>query len=581
MIPVALIAIFGTLIRSIPQLDNIFTPMGTMLHEVDPYFNFRLLENMVANFPSAMAIDGYANYQGMAVGFPPLMNWIATIIIKLTGADPIMVAVWMPPVLGGLIAIPIYLIGKELFSKPVGLIGAFIAMILPCELFHRSLLGFYDHHILEATFFFWSMFLILRYVKTNKAVWAFLAGTALGLYLITWLGGMFGVTVLAIGCASHILWKPAKDTAIGFTTIFAITALFGLIYWGQPYAPGNYIPVMPLIVLSPGLAYAFYKAWDWALSRWPINKYVVVGVSLAVIILIGLIGYQFYGGEIKFALASVFWGFGSIISEAQPSYPYVWVAVYGVCAILMFGGMYYALKKEFFSPVFLVAMIILLVAEIGQRRWGYYFGADVALLSGLLIYQLSKMAIPKMAIPVTIVSLFFVFMPMVQTVMAVATLPTYINPYYYDSLEWLEENTYEPFTEDYYLALDTNNEEPAYTVLAWWDYGHWINQISHRVSLANPANQMSFEMRAFWMSQNEEQAEKYISGSNIGIIVATKEMTEPEKFYAVILQLGEDIDQLEELRPNSMAVRMWTGEGITQYQLIYQNDLVKIWLRRF
>lgn len=580
MIPVALIAIFGTLIRSIPQLDNIFTPMGTMLHEVDPYFNFRLLENMVANFPSAMAIDGYANYQGMAVGFPPLMNWIATIIIKLTGADPMMVAVWMPPVLGGLIAIPIYLIGKELFSKPVGLIGAFIAMILPCELFHRSLLGFYDHHILEATFFFWAMFLILRYVKTNKAVWAFLAGTALGLYLITWLGGMFGVTVLAIGCALHILWKPSKDTAIGFTVIFAITALFGLIYWGQPYAPGNYIPVMPLIVLSPGLAYAFYKAWDWALSRWPIDKYVVVGSSLVFIIIIGLIGYQFYGEEIKFALASVFWGFGSIISEAQPSYPYVWVAVYGVCAILMFGGMYYALKKEYFSPIFLVAMIIFFIAEIGQRRWSYYFGIDVALLSGLLVYQLSKLAIPKMAVPVTIVSLFFIFMPMVQTVIGVATLPTYNNPYY-DSLVWLRENTYEPFTDDYYLDLDTHGEQPAYTVLAWWDYGHWINQISHRVPLANPANQMSFEMRAFWMSQNEEQAEKYISGSNIGIIVATKEMTDPSKFYAVILQLGEDIDQLEELRPNSMAVRMWTGEGITQYQLIYQNDLVKIWLRRF
>nr|QNO54870.1 hypothetical protein GHJHFCIO_00020 [Methanosarcinales archaeon ANME-1 ERB7] len=72
---------------------------------------------------------------------------------------------------------------------------------------------------------------------------------------------------------------------------------------------------------------------------------------------------------------------------------------------------------------------------------------------------------------------------------------------WYESLSWMRNNT--PDTGvDYYAHYDQPpiNEttggiedykypESAYSVISWWDYGHWITRIARRIPVANPFGQ--------------------------------------------------------------------------------------------
>jgi dolichyl-diphosphooligosaccharide--protein glycosyltransferase len=59
----------------------------------------------------------------------------------------------------------------------------------------------------------------------------------------------------------------------------------------------------------------------------------------------------------------------------------------------------------------------------------------------------------------------------------------------------MQNNTPEPFSDpDFYYAYYERPEpgetydypDSAYGVMSWWDYGHWITRIAHRIPIANP-----------------------------------------------------------------------------------------------
>jgi dolichyl-diphosphooligosaccharide--protein glycosyltransferase len=81
-----------------------------------------------------------------------------------------------------------------------------------------------------------------------------------------------------------------------------------------------------------------------------------------------------------------------------------------------------------------------------------------------------------------------------------ATIVLASNPYsissdWYDAMIWMKNNTPEPFGNDsfyYSLYKAPANGQPyaypdtAYGVMSWWDFGHWITCIAHRIPNANP-----------------------------------------------------------------------------------------------
>lgn len=562
---VSLIVISAFLIRVIPQWNNIFTSYGVLYHDVDTYLHLRLIENMIANFPIALSIDKYALLGGMDIGFPPLWNWLVVIISKV-GIDYHYVDAFLPPILGALTAVPVYLIGRTLFNRSIGIVASLICVLLPSEFLHRTLLGFSDHHALEIFFMAWVLFFVVKFCKVLNYKWAILSGLFLGLYMDSWLGGMFFVAILLTGFMFQFAHQPCKKIIYGFSLMFLIAYIATFLYYGEPYRAGN-INFMPVAIALPLLFIPYTLMNDKRISI------ILIGCGL---LLGGGLAYGIYSEEIVFALRSIFWGFGSIISEAQPAYPYVFVSTLGVSVLLMFGGLYYATKRESLSPLFLVWWAVLFIAMIGQRRWGYYFTMPVSILSAVLLVNLTECVKPNLKKIILGLTVFFVLISSARTIIGVSSVKPYVNEYYITACEWLRNNTPEPFSRDYYYSLDTNGELPDYVVLAWWDYGHWINEIGHRVVLSNPASQISIEMREYLLAQSQAEAEGIIADLPVKYIFATKELTGANKFYAVVFQLG--FVDVEGYIKDSMAVRLWTGEGIT-YKLVYENKEVKIYER--
>ncbi|MDF2955868.1 MAG: Asparagine N-glycosylation enzyme [Candidatus Alkanophagales archaeon MCA70_species_2] len=73
---------------------------------------------------------------------------------------------------------------------------------------------------------------------------------------------------------------------------------------------------------------------------------------------------------------------------------------------------------------------------------------------------------------------------------------------WYEALSWMRENTPEQITPalnytDFYYQFyeppptgeDYKYPNGTYSVMSWWDYGHWITRIAHRIPTANPFQQ--------------------------------------------------------------------------------------------
>ena len=220
-----LAALFGLAlyIRIAVPYDQVFVKDWVWFRDTDAYYYIRHIENLVHNFPHFNSFDPYMLYPGGSIGLHrPFFAWLIAGIVRLvsSGAPSLQaietVAAYMPAVLGALTLIPAYFIGRELFNRWAGLLAAALVAILPGEFLHRSLLGFTDHHVAEVLFSTVSLLFFILAIRrarereitfrhllardwpalSRPLVYALLAGLFLGLYLLTWIGGLMFIFII-------------------------------------------------------------------------------------------------------------------------------------------------------------------------------------------------------------------------------------------------------------------------------------------------------------------------------------------------------------------------------------------------
>jgi len=107
---------------------------------------------------------------------------------------------------------------------------------------------------------------------------------------------------------------------------------------------------------------------------------------------------------------------------------------------------------------------------------------------------------PEFILTILVIGLL-VFYPPLTTTLASAQSGGGPDNNWYEALTWMKGNTPEPGL-DYYALYEEppfnetankyevyNYPEPAYSVISWWDYGHWITRIGRRIPVANPLGQ--------------------------------------------------------------------------------------------
>lgn len=628
LVSIVLAVLFGVALylRAYLPYDQIFTDGWIKFASVDAYYHMRLVDNLLHNFPHYLTFDPYTFYpNGTIVPWPPFFDWLLAGIIWLIGlGSPTqhtvdVVGVYFPAVIGALTVIPVFFIGKALFNRWVGVISAGLVAILPGEFLGRSILGFTDHHVAEVFLTAVTvLFLILalkasqrgqlsfRQIKhrqwpivTKPLVYSLLAGISLGIYLLTWVGGLLFVFIIFVYFVVQFIIDHLKHRStdylclVGAIIFFVALAMFLPISQEKLYLAPLIIAFLALLLLN-GISRLMEKRGV---------KRIYYPVAVAVLGVTGLSVLYFVDPVLLESMLAKFGifvrsGAGLTISEVRPllftsgsfSLTVAWNSFTTslFLSLISFGVLTYHIirRGEPDKTLLLVWSLLMLAAALGQRRFAYYFAVNAALLTGYISWRILEFAgISKlMARPVetlkrikkkkgrlkrirsapslaasrakaalgAIAVFFLVFFPNISPAMNVAGQVQFApDDAWYETLSWLKENTSEPFAEpNFYFELyeppptgeGYQYPESAYGVMAWWDYGHWISRIAHRIPISNPFQQGAAEAGRFFTAQDEASANEMMTelGARYVIIDMATTIT---KFSGVVIFAGGSSDE--------------------------------------
>ncbi len=221
----------------------------------DPYYHLRRAELAVNHFPRIPGFDHYIGYpRGGNGGWPPLFELITAapaLAIGLGQPSPQLLercAALLPPLLGSLTVLLVYLLGVQLAGRACGLLSAFALALLPAHAF-KSAIGYFDHDV-AAVFFAAAFFAFLVRAETappgKGRSPALLAGGALALGMLSWTGFTLFAGIAAAYAALryaglHRRGQDDQPLLAATRTAFACAGLAIL-----PFAPVNLPDFGPL-----------------------------------------------------------------------------------------------------------------------------------------------------------------------------------------------------------------------------------------------------------------------------------------------------------------------------------------------
>jgi oligosaccharyl transferase (archaeosortase A-associated) len=670
--PIAIVGIILAVLCGISLYIRIALPYQQVFHngtvwflETDSYFYMRNIENMVHNFPHFNVFDPYMFFPGGSDALTrPFFAWLVTAVILLVrGATTLyhmeVITAYMPAILGALTVIPVYFIGKELFNRWVGVISAALIAILPGEFMHRSLLGFTDHHVAETLFSTVCILFLIMAIKRAREreisfdhflnrnwstiakplVYSLLAGIFLGIYSLCWGGGLLFVFIIFAYLViqfivDHLRHKSSDYLCIVSTPLFLIAFLMTLPLLSNSSTDTMFRVSMLVAIVAPIVLSIISRLLAGRAVKPVYYPLILLGLAG-----IGLAALHAINPSVLHTMLSQFRiftpaGARLTIMEVQPllapngvftlSLAWANFTASFFISFIAFGMLiYFAIKgKSADTTLFLVWSIVMLIAVLSQRRFGYYYAVNAALLTGYFCWKmldiagLSKLrakskevvtvvkkfkkkkktrekAKPKTfmqprgawvrVIVVGIVIFFAVFFPNIGNVEAFGGSQNPImDDGWYTSLVWLKDNSPEPFGDPnlyydiYPLFPDFKYPETAYGVMSWWDYGYFIMQIAHRIPNANPAQAGAVNAGRFFTAQNESAANKVADDLGIKYVVIDSLMATPAKFYAMAQWAGKSQDEFFEVYyvPTSSSGGQWT---YLFYPAYYNSTVVRLY----
>jgi len=509
--------------------------------ETDAWYHMRLVDATVRHFPHRIWFDPYLAWPGGEwVNAGPFFDWLIAGLALLIGlGSPSsrlvdVVGAYVPPLLGALTVVPVYVLGRELFSRRAGLWAAFIVGVLPGQIMTRSLLGFTDHHcaetLLSTTVLMWFV-LAANALAPRQRLWrSVAAGITLGCYLLTWGGASLFVLIVAVAMGLVLILQRIGLAAVDdllriVVPAFAAAALM-VVPWitTRPYFGYGVAGLVGGVLLLFAL-----RAWGnvTATRRGGLVVYFVgLAASAGLCLALAYVGRGGWNGLAQEIARLSPWRSAGYVSEAMPllrspaRYPLPLWNDFVTCLFLAVLGVFWSLLRtrpftSFGSVLLFVWTGVLVAATIGQVRFAYYLAVNVALLAGLacdeLQYSIERDRHQVVRWATTLILLLVVTVPAGARIRAVWGLEYTLSDDWYDALQWLQSHTPEPFESDdaYYrtdLVIPDAAHSTAYGVLAWWDYGYWIARVAHRIPNSNPKQTQVKEVAAFLLAQGPAEA---------------------------------------------------------------------------
>ena len=585
-------------LRAIIPIKNVFIDGSVIFSsDGDPWYHMMLAISTALNLQRPW-FDPMTNFpSGQPIPYGPFNSWGIAIISLIMGlGHPSIhlidsVGAFFPAILGALLVIPVYFMGRELGGKSCGLISALIVAVLPGQIFQRSVLGFPDHHVSESLLSAFAIMFFMLAISSGKGMgfesirkdwtqlkmpllYSALAGISLGLYIDAWASGFLfeGIILIFIilqSIADHLKNRNAEYLGISGAITFLIATLLILPFIQPYYGFDNYLYSLfqPTILLIGVAAALFVSLLSRIMKERGANRYYFPGVIVAIVIL----GLIILSAAVPTFTGTLFAGFNIFQAKGGGA-----STVAEVSPLLMEGGQFSldGIQAEFpgisviLSPFFLslialvllsiyyirtqrntylltiIWSIIILFLTLAQVRFAYYYGVNVALLTGFLAsWVLGKAGFSKLndraieskdlgkllfsnlkGVAVIVLILILVIYPSVSLSILMAEYTTGPENDWLTSVAWLENNTPSPGMDIYTIYQKPPDGQQysypatAYGVMSWWDYGDYIETIGHRMPNANPFQQGIGSLSAntpgsspFFLSESEDQAESVLA----------------------------------------------------------------------
>lgn len=524
----ALIVGIALAMRLYALWDVVFMSTHVNLTETDAWYHLRATEHLVRNFPHHLQFDPYTD--GRVVPLPPLLDYVAAVVALIVGAGHpssstiATVAALMPPVLGVLTVVAVYAVARVAAGSVAGLLAAVLAATLPGHFLDRTLLGFGDHHALEAlvsTLVLWAVARALTRSGATVSAGLWLAA-ALTAFRLTWTSSAMLVAVLAAWLIAHAAlqsWRRGGAGEVGKIVGIAVMIALPLALMFESLEPYQvHLHVAALAVL--GLVAAGIEVGHAGLARrwWTSRQLAALASAAAVFVIV--VARLAFPEIVSNALGELsrfsFTNPAQSVIEAKPllmmngdlSWQPVWAFfrsgfVLGLVAVawLAVRWMRQGRASDLLLIVWTLAMYL---ATFGVNRFGYYLVPAVSIVGGALCASAidagRRAGARWRVLAVVAVSAGAFGLNLVPTLASTErNLGTPAG--WYPAYEWLRRQTDEPFGDpDYYDArYDVKAPVPSrWSVMVWWDYGYELLALSRRVPVSIPTGGGAVEAAKFF-----------------------------------------------------------------------------------
>jgi len=425
---VGLFFLIALCLRVIPPFDKVFAGDWVKFTGVDAYYQMRIVDNLVHNFPHLNTFDPYLLYpEGGRIGAFPFFNYLLAFVIWVLGlGSPSqhlvdVVGVYFPAVLGALVVVPVYFIGKGIFGRWAGVIAGGLVGIYPGEFLGRSILGFTDYHVAEVLFTSVAMAFLVYAVKSGreaddvfKAVkggswgkllmYSVLAGIFLGIYFLTWMGALLFVLIVFIFLVIQLMIDHLKGRSVGYLGVIGVVVFgIGLLMFLPARPDAMFVVSLVIGVVVPVVLVGLSRVMAWRKMNVVLYPVVVIAVGVVGLIALRLIASELFDAMVG-SLGIFKWVKDTTVYEMQailyPGGKFSWLVVwlnFTTGFFLSFISMgiliYQIIKKGEGEKVLLVVWsVVMLLATLAMRRFAYYYVVNVALLSGYVSWMVLEFA---------------------------------------------------------------------------------------------------------------------------------------------------------------------------------------------
>lgn len=533
-----------------------------LLNEFDPYYQFSITQHMVQNgLLSPYWPTHWVNMQkwypdglDMSTSLPALPMTAAVLyqVVTLVGAkiDLMTFCSILPAFIAVISCTILYLIGKDMAGKAVGLFAALFLALAPSFL-QRSSLGFFDTEVPGVLGLVLFIFLFLRSVDSNRSLRASLlyslsAGAALAYFIAGWGAAYYLIALAVLFVFVMVLLKRyTPRLLINYSITFGLALFVGT---KVPYISTNY--VISGAVLPVAAVFVVLLVSEILRNNVSMKTKLLLAIAALVAVVGGfavLIATDRLGGitgKFVTVLDPFIRAASPLVDSVAEQRISAWGNLYvefGIAILFFLVGLYFVLKNPTNRNIFLLLFAVTgLYFASSMIRLLVLFAPAFAIIAGIGIMSLikpfytllqeapralakSKRRMTRVSKEYSGVAVFIIFMMLVTNLafspqtggmpraIEQAYVPTAISA---SSLPVGGASLSAPVTAWLDAIHWMQNNVPSTTgVVMWWDYGNWLADLGNVTSLADNTTENATQIQniGFLFMGNENQSMQMLS----------------------------------------------------------------------